>query len=354
MAVVKKPSVLFVSDTKAENPYSDPSVRYRCFNLADELVRRGFRCHVVAQHDFDAQIPKQDSFDRYVFHRPRLTVPLAGFLARQKPGTAIADFDDLIFDVRHAAVTPAVRVRKQPAPEVRNFVATMAASLHLISRATVSTEPLAEHARQFRNLAISVVHNHVDPVYASIARLLRAARPQRERPFRFGYFPGTHTHDLDFAVIAASLASALRTQPAARMLVVGPVALPEALQPFADRIQRLGVVPFHALPHLMAQCQSVLAPLEQTVFTQAKSGLKYFEAALVGCEVIATPVPDVDRFVSPLLAKCRSEDDWLRALTKSDPVRDVFVEQCARELETQVRIEAAIPGWLEAVALEAA
>ncbi|WP_219626649.1 hypothetical protein, partial [Vibrio parahaemolyticus] len=61
--------VLFVSHTARLNrPYFDPSVRYRCFNLADELNERGYYCKVTTSFEFI----KNDisNFDIYVFHRP--------------------------------------------------------------------------------------------------------------------------------------------------------------------------------------------------------------------------------------------------------------------------------------------
>jgi hypothetical protein len=347
------PSILFVSGTTAAQPFADPSVRYRCFNMSQELARRGFRSHVVTQQVFERNLSDLKGFDRYIMHRPRLTQQLADFLLGLAPDQAVADFDELIFDVCYAELTPSVRVRQRSAAEVRQYVASMAESMRLVSRATVSTGPLARYARHFEHLSLSVVHNHVDPGFLGIARLLRDSRPPRTRPFALGYFAGTATHDLDLQLIAPVLVRVLCADPTTRLLVVGPVVLPEELTAHAAQIRQTGVLSFHALPLAMAQCRKVLAPLEATVFNECKSGLKFFEAALVGCEVLATPIADVDRFQSPLLTRCTTADEWSAALASDRGLQPADIERCARELEATVRIDAALPGWFHAVGLEA-
>jgi hypothetical protein len=73
---------------------------------------------------------------------------------------------------------------------------------------------------------------------------------------------------------------------------------------------------------------------------------------LVGCDVVATPIPDIDRFQSPLLIKCRGIEDWEAALGKERTLQPRDVERHLEELEAAVRIEAALPGWLHAIGLE--
>ncbi|KIC55741.1 hypothetical protein RM53_15125 [Brevundimonas nasdae] len=123
-------------------------------------------------------------------------------------------------------------------------------------------------------------------------------------------------------MIAPALADALQSNKHARLMLAGPVKVPNALQEFANQIAIRPLVSFHALPKLMSEVQTVLAPLEDTVFTRSKSGLKFFEAAVVGARVAASPIPDIDRFQSVLLAKCRSLDDWRDAMEAPAPSQE--------------------------------
>lgn len=343
-----KQSILFVSHTVSlSNPYSDPSLRYRCCNLAQALALRGHRTFVVPQLVLEGSPSSFRRFDRYVFHRPLLTEAMAAFLAGLPPSISIADFDDRTFDVTNAKLTPMVRLWGNPVPAIRQFAAQTATAVGFMGRVTTSTAPLGEAARQaFGHARVDIVPNRLDRTFLGLAAALRQAHAWESRPYRFGYFSGTPSHDRDFEVAAPALRAALDADRGARLLIVGPVATPEALEECGAQIERRELMPFHALPYVMAQCQTVIAPLERDVFTESKSAIKFMEAAMLGCQVIATPIADVARFESPLLTKCSTQSEWFDALG-ADPAEALSqVEGAVAALEPQVSIDGGIDGWL--------
>lgn len=307
--------VLYVSWTaQRHRPFLDPSVRYRCFNPAQALLRRGHGAMVVSQQEFEKNREDLADFDAYVFHRPLFSERLVDFVYGLDRDIAFADFDDLIFDHRLAGDTPMVRVRKSPIADVETYVQRTAAAAAIFRNFSVSTLPLKESVeRAFGPASVGVVHNCPDPGFVALGTVARHTRLHDEREFELGYFSGTATHDLDFASIGDVVLDFLQ-ESGHRLLLVGPLVLPPRFDRMADRIERLPLMPFHRLPDVMARCRRVLAPLEDSPFTRAKSGIKFFEAVLTGCDVLATPIPDVDRFSSPLLRKCRTADEWRAAL----------------------------------------
>jgi hypothetical protein len=61
---MQKHSILFISNTSnPDRPFLDPSTRYRSYNLAEELVRMGFRTAVMAQSTFEEQMDELDDYD---------------------------------------------------------------------------------------------------------------------------------------------------------------------------------------------------------------------------------------------------------------------------------------------------
>lgn len=350
----EKPSVLFVSNTsRGKRPYVDPSSRYRSYNISASLASKGHRTLFIAQKAFDENIEVADEFDYVHFHRPRLGEANVDFFCKNsKSNRIIADFDDGTIRVDQAEMTPAVRFYDVPLRKVAHDIACMAEACTFFDKFTLSTQPLSDQvAAMFRPRLNKVVSNGLDPAYLGIARLIRTRHADRPRPYRIGYFPGTASHNGDFASIAEPLAETFAAHRDLQMLLVGPVEIPEALLPFAGRIVQRGLVPFHHLPHTMALCDTVLAPLERTPFTNAKSGIKFFEAAVVGCSVIATPIPDIDRFESPLLLKADSADAWrwsfkeVLARTLSPEER----EAAAREVEESVATERIYRSWVSDV-----
>ncbi len=124
------------------------------------------------------------------------------------------------------------------------------------------------------------------------------------------------------------------------MLVAGPVAIPQALEPMRSQIKTAKVCSFLAMPRLLVDCRMVLGPLLENPFTECKSGLKFFEAAVLGVPVAATPIPDIDRFESPLLFKCETHDDWAEALRAKVGPKRAAGEALRIAADTAVRREA--------------
>jgi glycosyltransferase involved in cell wall biosynthesis len=341
--------VLYISWTsRNERPYFDPSVRYRCFNFANELVRRGHSAAVISQVKFQTIYKSLPHYDAYVFHRPYLTQELSEFLLEHSEDKLlIADFDDLIFDVRHTNMTPMVRVRGGDSKAVRSYLSKTYDAASLFSNFTLSTHPLRDHAEKlFPHGNSMVLHNSIDPGFIGLSRIARQNSPINTRPYALGYFSGTASHDKDFAMIAPFIIERLK-KTGEKILLVGPLVVPAELLTLGTQVVVAPLVSFHELAKCMAQCVTVLAPLEDTIFTKSKSGLKFFEAVLAGCDVIATPIPDIDRFESPLLHKCTTVNDW-EAAVNAPYVNNLEEREVEiRRIESIIAAKSQVDDWLK-------
>ena len=117
----------------------------------------------------------------------------------------------------------------------------------------------------------------------------RAAQPKS--PFTMGYFSGTPSHINDFRTIYRELMQLLMDYPDMVLQVVGFMEFPQAMQPLIDakRVTFTPLVDFLELQRLTAQVDVNLVPLVCNTFTNCKSELKYFEAAMVGTPTVAAP-----------------------------------------------------------------
>jgi len=347
-------AVLFVSQTgRVQQPYMDPSTRYRCHNFACALSKRDFLTSVTSQEEFTENISKYEYFETIVFHRPQLNETLAEYLHQVKDKKRlIADFDDYIFNVEDAWQIPIYRFRNLSITQTAKIMAQNAAAAQYFRRFSLSTASLADAVRkQFSCDQVQVIHNGLDASFLGVSQIIRERMANTKRPYRFGYFSGTATHDADFAHVALALVAAMKADKESRLLVLGPAKVPHELLQFGVRVEhRQAVVPFHTLPSVMAQVETVLAPLEQNTFTWCKSGLKFFEAAAVGCSVVATPIPDIDRFQSPLLRKCVTSEDWMDALLTPFDLDELQKEQEIRRIMDMVSVDRIILDWEAAFA----
>lgn len=109
--------------------------------------------------------------------------------------------------------------------------------------------------------------------------------------FTIGYFSGSHTHATDFEVIYPELIQLLENQPNFKLKIVGMLPLPHSAEALVKngQIEFIKLVDFLTLQRLLASVDVNVAPLADNVFTNCKSELKFFEAALMKTPTIASP-----------------------------------------------------------------
>ena len=239
--------------------------------------------------------------------RARNTPEIAGAIAAVRPsgGKLLVDIDDLMFvpELASETIIDGIRSQALDSAEVADFFLQVREVLAQADACICTTNPLAEHARRLGK-ATFVLPNGFDANVHATSRLAvrrRSAR-QYDRLIRIGYAAGTRTHQRDFRLAADALADVLRQHQQCRLVLFRDVAtgrpmldLDEfpSLRQIAEQIEWRDLVPLMELPDELARFDINIAPLEPgNPFCEAKSELKYFEAALAGvCTVASRTAP---------------------------------------------------------------
>jgi glycosyltransferase involved in cell wall biosynthesis/SAM-dependent methyltransferase len=267
--------------------------------------------------------------------------------AHQAGTRVIFDVDDLMIDPDLAKVELIDGIRSQSLTEkmVRDHYERVRRTMQHAHLCTVTTEELAHYARRAW-LPTLVLPNGFDD--ATLAASRRAARRRAAAPpdglLRIGYAGGSRTHQRDFALCAASIAGVLRQRPEARLVLFREAAYNTSLVDVDEFPELVGLqaqiewrdrVPLDRLPEELARFDINLAPLEiGNAFCEAKSELKFFEAALADVVTIASPTGPFARAIrqgeTGFLAT--TPEEWRAALERllDDPTERARMARAAR------------------------
>lgn len=288
----------------------DASFFYRAQNPASEFEKQGNQC-VLNHWKLERATESSDAPHSVVFHRPRDSFGFRRVCKklREMGARLVADMDDLVFDEEFAHCSPGVVNGLVSLRETRKIFAAHRKALEKFDRISASTEPLAAHLRRvFPHAKVAVVRNAV-PTSWELEQL--PSRSETEHPL-LAYFPGTRSHDRDFAQIAPAVDAFLAANQQWKLFLAGPLEFELQVDP--ARIFRNARVPFAEYPSLIRKADLVVAPLVDNPFNRCKSGIKVMEAGLFGIPSVATNIPDMERFSGEGVSLVGVDGNWETAL----------------------------------------
>ena len=268
--------------------------KYRVWQKQELLGMLGWPCVVVDWNDTQSALSALQCCTEVIFYRvPAQPAVLAMIAEARRLGLRpIWEVDDLIFDEplyrqNRNLETLLPSLREQVLSGIRSYRAAMLAC----NRAIASTAILAECMREAGVTEVAVVQNALDAETLRLAHRLRrpsAARSSSASPM-IVYGSGTKTHDADFATAAPALARLLDQHPSLRLRIIGDLAPGAVLERFADRIEALPGTNYPAYLRLVSEADIAVAPLEPGRFNDAKSNIKFQEAAILGLPAVCAP-----------------------------------------------------------------
>jgi glycosyltransferase involved in cell wall biosynthesis len=345
---------------------SDNAMRYRCEHHAEALGYMG----CTSDMGIYGRVSLGDVANHYacfVLHRIPYAPDVASFIADvQRQGKSVFfDTDDWIFDTEVARYVPSYNEMDGNRQTLFRWDLTrIQQTMRACDGVIVSTESLRALALKHHSNVL-VVPNAVSRAMiqggnAALEQTSSARRLARHDTVTIGYFSGTPTHNGDFPEAADAILWALEQYPEAVLKVVGLLKLDKRFERFGPRVVRIDLQPWQELPQIYTTIDINIAPLErENPFTDAKSCVKYLEAALCEVPTIASARTDFRRVIvhceNGLLVD--TQDEWkaaLRQLIESPQLRremGLRAAQRVRAEETTLARSATVQPTLRTLAI---
>ncbi|ABG41726.1 glycosyl transferase, group 1 [Paraglaciecola sp. T6c] len=318
---------LLGNSEKAKNAYvfisATPATRshiYRVKNPVDALIKDGQQAFWSTPEGMLPHVNLLSTAKRVIIHRCEWSQALANItqVCRENDVLVSYDIDDLIIDRSVIEAGYIDFITRQSLQEKQAWL-TKADSyyraLASCDEVLCSTPALARHIQGMGH-SCKVVPNGFSPETQLISEHWRQYEEQCLQPEkRIGYASGTPTHNADFATIVRPLGMWLRENPDWTFTAIGYLQL-DALREMVPekQIESRPLVQHCNLPYELSRLNINLVPLQRNPFCDAKSPLKWFEAALCGTPSIVADNPTYRRIFSAadtcvgLLAD--NEGDW--------------------------------------------
>lgn len=219
--------------------------------------------------------------------------------ARESGTPVIFDLDDLMIrsDIVDETYIDAIRFNNHDPARVVKHYGDIHRTMMTADCCTASTHELAWQMRRDRpHKQTFVLPNGFSEDTYRKSRL-HYRRKQNDGLIRIGYASGSRTHQADFRICSNAIARVLRERPECRLVLFernGLVTLDATEFPefddLEDQIEWRSYVRHSDLPAEIARFDVNLVPLEVgNPFVEAKSELKFFEAAICDVPTVASP-----------------------------------------------------------------
>lgn len=211
------------------------------------------------------------------------------------------DIDDLVFDMKYLDVMLNTIGEKMNKSYWVAYFASVQAMAKQMDYFITTNDFLARKLKESFKKPCKVIRNSLnkEQINASLVYAEQEKKKKKEG-FVIGYFSGSPTHAKDFAVAEPELIKFLDVHKDAILNVVGYMKFSKGAEKFVKngRIRFLPFVDFRKLQKLMAEVDVNIAPLLINDFTNCKSELKFFEAAIVDTTTIASPTYTFKKAIS--------------------------------------------------------
>lgn len=297
-------------------------LKYRVTQKQAMIESLGYECTVLPWNEIERCFNALQTHAVVIFYRVPGFDDVMRLIAEAKTLRlpTFWEVDDVIFDAQmYLSNSNLEDISGEDQRGVLEGVPLYRSAMLACDAAIASTEGLAKAMHEVGMSDVSVIENALDSQTLDIAASINA-KPRVREPgiIRIVYGSGTKTHDADFRVAAEGLLRLLKAHADVRLCIAGELNLPDSFEAVAARIERFPLSNYPRYMQWLSEGDINIAPLEASIFNDAKSNIKYLEAAALQLPSVCSPCAAfrsaIDDGRTGLLAA--SPDEWFEALSR--------------------------------------
>jgi len=303
--------VLFINGCDSSVPHP---ARYRVTHQREQLIANNISTEEV--YYVNLKLEQVKYAHTFIFFRCPHTPTIEKFIeiAKSLNRKVLFDIDDLVVDTKYTNTIKYISEMTEDEKALYDDgVNRMGKTLKLCEGAITTTERLAHELGKY----VPEVYINRNTASERMYELSEAVNINREDDeVRIGYFSGSITHNDDFRLVMPVITDVLKRYKNVRLYIVGELELPEELSEFKSQIVVSPFLDWEKLPELIASVDINIAPLEESIFNEAKSENKWVEAALVKVVTVASDVGAFKQMIQHGKTGflCKNEKEWTEVL----------------------------------------
>lgn len=264
--------------------------RYRVLNKKESLEYLGYKVKVVPLSQYKLLDAKYAS-EIIIYRAPVSELLLTTCrLAREYGKKVYYDIDDLVIDTKYTdqlSYTQSLNEieKQQYDASVMNYGKMLMQCDGVIT----STKRLALELKNYLSTVV-IDRNVASDELVRYSELALGEERLITNKVKLGYFSGSITHNENFELIKDSILLLLKNYDNVELHLVGYLDIPDDFIPYRDQLVVHDYVDWTKLPSLIHKIDINLAPLRKSIFNEAKSEIKWLEAALVKVPTVASDI----------------------------------------------------------------
>lgn len=268
--------------------------RYRCYNTFEAtLDSKKWQAVYFLKNEVEEALKILPQCDVLIFGREfELSESMKLIKAAKKEGLKVGlDIDDLVFDDKYLDLFLETVSDDKDRSYWTKYFAEVKEIASKVDFFIATNEFLARKLTESFHRPAKVIRNSLNREQIEASEKYVQNKTRKDKNFVIGYFPGTRTHREDLKTILPQILEFLKKHDDAILRIVGFMTLDENAKEMEKqgKIQFLPFTDFRKLQKLMAEIDINIAPLIISEYTNCKSELKFFEAAIVETTTLASP-----------------------------------------------------------------